>query len=168
MRDLNIDIPVDWNIYNTRAVVMLQKRVTELKRIPETIRTQVNDKVRDVLGQSVEQGWSRDKLIMEMTDGMKDTYNIAQNRAQTIAKTELGGVFNDSRLESFLDVGVTEHEWAHSTSGQIKHPREDHLISERRHIGETFSNGLLYPHDPSGSAEQVINCNCLTYPVVED
>ena len=166
MGDLNITIRPDWDIYNTRAVTMLERRVDKVTQVTETIIDKLSTDIRLDLQTSIEEGWSRKTLVDKLTETVKGDMNIAQNRATTIAKTELGGTFNDSRLESFLDLGITEHEWAHSTSGQIKEPRPDHLISEKRRIGETFSNGLMYPHEPNGPADQVINCSCMTYPVI--
>ena len=35
-----------------------------------------------------------------------------------------------------------------------------HVDGEIRELEEKFSNGLLYPSDPKGKAEEVINCRC--------
>ena len=41
--------------------------------------------------------------------------------------------------------------------------RESHQMvdGEIRELDEKFSNGLMYPGDPSGSAAEVINCSCV-------
>ena len=53
-----------------------------------------------------------------------------------------------------------------STSG-LPNIRETHLEAEKYSDDkgglkpdETFPNGLLYPGDPNGAAEEVINCRC--------
>lgn len=41
---------------------------------------------------------------------------------------------------------------------RLSHAKVDGEVKE---LEETFSNGLLYPGDPSGSAAEVINCRCV-------
>ncbi len=43
-----------------------------------------------------------------------------------------------------------------------KKTRDSHarVDGEVREIGEKFSNGLMFPGDPSGSAAEVVNCRC--------
>jgi uncharacterized protein with gpF-like domain len=40
--------------------------------------------------------------------------------------------------------------------------RDSHraIDGEVRNLGEQFSNGLLFPHDPNGPADEVVNCRC--------
>ena len=50
-------------------------------------------------------------------------------------------------------------QWDASLDGRTRdsHARVD---GEIRELDEKFSNGLMYPGDPSGSAAEVINCRC--------
>jgi len=42
------------------------------------------------------------------------------------------------------------------------------MDGETRPFNEPYSNGLMYPGDPGGSAEEVINCRCVeTYDLIE-
>ncbi len=49
--------------------------------------------------------------------------------------------------------------WLTSGSSAV---RDEHIPLHRETVGinETFSNGLRFPHDPNGSAKQVVNCVC--------
>jgi len=156
--DLGLDVGVSWDIWDTRAKELLEYRVTKVSQVDDTIRAGIREK----LGGAIEGGWTID----ETADVLRDTFNIAQNRAPTIARTELSGAINDSRIAGFKDVGITRHEWVSSKDEAV---RSAHRIDgEIQVIGETFSNGLRYPNDPAGDAENVINCRCLTLPVFEE
>jgi SPP1 gp7 family putative phage head morphogenesis protein len=81
-----------------------------------------------------------------------------------IARTELGGVISDARVEAFKDAGINKHQWL--TAGD-ENVRTSHMEcdGEVRTIGERFPNGLLNPNEEGGPAGEVINCRCLTLPV---
>jgi uncharacterized protein with gpF-like domain len=69
--------------------------------------------------------------------------------------------------------GVEEHEWV--TSGdQFVRSKEPHshvaLDGVVRAVGDSFRTDrpLHHPGDPAGDPEDVINCRCVTAPVVKD
>jgi HK97 family phage portal protein len=156
--DLGLDVGIGWDIWDTRAKDLLEYRVNKVSQIDDTIRAGIREKV----GLAIEHGWTND----ETSDVLRDTFNIAQNRAPTIARTELSGAINDSRVEGFKEVGISRHEWLSSKDELV---RDGHAIDgEVQIIGQTFSNGLRYPHDPAGDAGNVINCRCITLPVFEE
>ena len=153
-KDIGLDI--SFNIYDTGAPGKLNERVIKgkLSEITDTMRDQMRGTIKD----GIESGWTES----ELSGAIRDKYNIAQNRADAIARTELGGVINDSREEGFKSVGFTKHSWLSARDGSV---RETHQIDgETVKIGNSFSNGLEYPNDPNGSAEEVINCRCVALP----
>lgn len=156
--ELGIQVEPVFNIYDTGAINRLQFRVTKVKNlVSETMRNQV----RGVLEVGVKEG----RTTAEIADGIRHVFNVGQNRSTAIARTELGGVVNDSRIEGFLSEGFLYHEWLSSRDVKV---RPEHTIDgEIVKIGEMFSNLLLYPNDPGGDAGNVINCRCLTLPVKE-
>lgn len=169
VRDLfkDLGMEISFSIYDTRAVQLLQRRVTKVKDITATMQKQL----RGVLGDGISGGWSEE----EVANAIRDKFNVLQNRAPTIARTEIGNVINDSRMESFKYVGFEKHEWLSAKDEMVRSPDADppspfdHRIDgEEVHIGSPFSNGLLYPNDPSGEAGNVINCRCLTLPTPKD
>lgn len=152
-----------WSIWDTRAKELLQYRVNQgsLALVPTTVQ----DGIKEKLGAALEGGWSID----ETADALRDTFNIAQNRAPMIARTELGGAINDARIAGFKDVGFKKHEWVSSRDGNVRESHQEaNLDSTVVEIGQRFSNGLLYPNDPGGEASEVINCRCITLPVFEE
>ncbi len=157
-KDLGLEMGFSFNIWDTRAVQLLQMRVDKVKDITDTIRKEL----RGVLGDAISSGWSED----ETADAIRGKFNIVQNRAPTIARTEIGNVINDSRFESFKYVGFGSTEWLSAKDDRVR-PGHD-IDGEEAPLGQRFSNGLRYPNDPDGEPENVINCRCLTLPVPKD
>jgi len=146
--DLGMEAAESFTIYDTGAIEKLNNRLDKVSGVTDTIRDQMKDTIKD----GIEGGWTES----ELSSAIRDKYNIAQNRSDTIARTELGGVINDSRIEGFTSVGFGKHSWLSARDGSV---RDLHMIDgEIVKIGEQFSNGLRYPNDPEGEPENVINC----------
>jgi len=107
--------------------------------------------------------------IQKMVSRYKD--NFLKLRADTIGRTEALSTLHKGRLESFEqavrngDVGPeeVEREWQ---SAQDSRVRESHAEMNGQTIGlndfyETPDGAaLMYPGDPSGPPEEIINCRC--------
>jgi hypothetical protein len=107
------------------------------------------------------------EAILEKLPGM------SRYRALTIARTETHSIAMQAELESISsdpDLEGTEMQktWISSADDRT---RTDHINVNDTSVGldETFTVGdseLLYPGDPEGPPEQVINCRCvLVYSV---
>lgn len=159
--DLGMAVVSSFDIHDTGAVAKLNSRLDKVSDITDTIRDQMRGTIKD----GIEGGWTE----TELSGAIRDKYNIAQNRADTIARTELGGVINDSRTEGFISVGFEKHSWLSARDGSVRTPPDsefNHAIDDEPpvKIGEPFSNGLRYPNDPDGEAGNVCNCRCITLP----
>ena len=142
------EIEEDWSIFDTAAVTRLDERVNLLKGITGTLRNQVNDAMKFALSEGMTNS--------ETAELLRDKYNIAQNRAPTIARTEIGGVLSDSRIETYKSFNFEKHEWLDSRDGDV---RPEHQIDrEVTMIGENFTNGMRWPYDNTAPAGLVINC----------
>jgi hypothetical protein len=164
--DIGLDVGIGWDIWDTRAKDMLEYRVHRVTQVDDTIRAGIREK----LGYALENGWSID----ETADVLRETYNIAQNRAPTIARTEIAGAINDSREAAFIEEGFQKHMWITARDMDVRGndpaDKYDHTTSEGeiRTFGDAFPCGLTRPHDPAGDAGNVINCRCDTLPVFEE
>jgi len=155
---LGIEIRPNWSIFNTSAVQKVNERVNKVTNITETVRKQVDEAVK----YSIKNGLSEEAAGKEI----RGIYNKFQNRAKTIARTEIGTVMNESRIEAYSDLGYERHEWLTSRDDDV---RDNHRIDgEVATLGTPFSNTLLWPNDENAAAEDVINCRCITVPVVGD
>lgn len=87
-------------------------------------------------------------------------------RADTIARTEVVGAYSNGDRAGAValgDHGPVEHSWM-ATGGA--RTRESHAEADGQTVGfdEPFIVGgerLMFPHDPSGSPENVVNCRCV-------
>lgn len=88
---------------------------------------------------------------------------MALHRARTIARTEIGAAQNAGLLASADELGVSYHRaWITITDGR---ERLSHALADGQTIGpgQKFKVGdaeLEHPGDPTGPAEEVINCRC--------
>ena len=128
------------------------------------IRDQKIVGVADNVRQSINKG----EPISEMANRIKSKFNeISKGRAKTIARTEMGAAYGQGRQVAMEAAGVEWKEWL--TSGRAN-VREAHVQAngQRVKVGEKFEVGgeeLEGPGDPTGSPENVINCNCVAIAV---
>jgi|GEM_PF-2137937 len=93
--------------------------------------------------------------------------DLTQHRADTIARTELVGAFNNGEhagLSSLGEYGPTMKTWL-ATGGSRTRPSHRAADGQTVPFRETFSVGhyqMKHPHDPMGPAEEVVNCRCTT------
>lgn len=89
--------------------------------------------------------------------------NIGYNNAVRIAKTEGHRVQVQSTMDACYkakDKGANVvKQWDSTLDART---RDSHMAvdGEIREISKPFSNGLMFPGDPSGAAAEVINCRC--------
>lgn len=154
---------------------IFQNKLTQLVSIQSgkkitTITNTSKDKIlgiiRDVLDESDAEGWGIDKITSELYK--KVGQNLRGNgyaRAKAIAQTEMISASNQAAEFAAQSTGY-EYRKFWSTSG-LQGIRSTHIEAEQYSDSvnglrpdQTFPNGLLYPGDPSGSPEEVINCRC--------
>lgn len=93
---------------------------------------------------------------------------LLQLRGEVIGRTESMASLNQAAFEAHrqaveqgrVQANAVRKVWK---SSKDKRTRDTHraLDSESAGLEQRFSNGLLYPGDPSGAPEEVINCRCL-------
>lgn len=107
------------------------------------------------------------EVLPELEGSVARVFANRDARAQTIARTESGHAAESARFEQFQSDGITKLRWITQADGEV---RESHAMvdGDVALMGSTFKNGLRYPLDPRGDAEDVINCRCSAAPVFED
>lgn len=130
------------------------------RRITEITATTGND-IRRIVANAREEGLSERetaKLIQEIAP-IKSA-----SRAQTIARTEAHGSSQGISLSVANETDIPMKKvWLTNISDRT---REEHIDvdGQTRPLNQTFNVGgeaLEYPGDPSGSAENTINCRCV-------
>jgi hypothetical protein len=153
-----------WKLPAQDALDLIASRENLISGLPDELFGDVQSAISDGLkaGESLDQISNR---ILTLFDEFTST------RADLIAQTETSAAYGFASHAAAVQAGVLYKQWLHA--GFPKIPREDHLeidglimpIDEPYPVGEP---PLMYPHDPDGSAEDVINCGCISIPATEE
>jgi len=122
----------------------------------EKITATTFEKLKSEFQASFDAGESRPELVARI----ENTYGeITEWRSNLIARTEVHIASQYANMEGYKQAGLNIKIWV--AVGDI-HTRDSHYImdGQERPIGMPFSNGLMFPGDPTGSAGEVINCRC--------
>lgn len=155
------------SVFQTKLTQYLNDTKKEaIRKITNTTQEALRKVINDVLDQADTEGWGIDKITSNLYKQAKQ--NLIGNgyaRSRAIAQTE---VISASNKASEFAAQSTGYEYLKfwSTSG-LPNIRPTHIEAEQYSNqrdglkpNETFPNGLLYPGDPNGSAEEIINCRC--------
>ncbi len=106
---------------------------------------------------------------MQIQDRIKDEFNFANNRAATIARTEVGATVEAGKHEGRKQAGVPLKSWLWSRreKGRQQHARTEQKYTEAPiPLDDDFviaGTTITCPHPrATGVAEQDINCGCTT------
>jgi SPP1 gp7 family putative phage head morphogenesis protein len=117
---------------------------------------------------AIQRGIEEGLGVEQTADIIRDQYGYNQSRSETIARTEIGNVIEDSRNAAFESLGVEKTIWVSARDPKVRPTHEESFNPDPVKLGDTFPNGLRYPNDPLGDAADVINCRCIAIPAVED
>ncbi len=149
-------------IGNARAAQYLQEK-------PLKFAEEVNETTLQSLRDELSEGVGAGESIGEIGDRVSKVFDEARGfRTETISRTEVGSSLNFGRNEEMTEQGVEKKMWL----AIFSNTRDDHAEASGQvvKIDESFEVGgesLEYPQDPSGSAGNVINCQCSVSPVVD-
>ena len=115
-------------------------------------------KIRDIIAPLEKAGAS----IEQMRKALDSLYldQIIPNRSEVIARTEVIGASNAGSSYAADQTGLKlEKEWLSTRDDRT---RESHvgMDGEKRPKEKKYSNGLMFPGDPEGEPEEVIQCRC--------
>lgn len=121
--------------------------------------------IEDTLNDAIRNGWGADETANRLEDD-----DLTKARARMIVRTETVRAANFAQLAAAdNEIYEVEKEWIAvedsrtrtwaSTRGKADHTHAG-VDGQRVGLYEPYSNGLMFPGDPMGSAEQTINCRC--------
>jgi hypothetical protein len=120
----------------------------------------------------VEQGYRDGLGVSDIARGIRDRIpGMSQIRGALIARTETHGAANFGADVAARETGLNlRKEWV---AGMDARTRRSHARADGQIVGmdEPFEVGgasLMYPGDPSGPADETINCRCAVAHVVVD
>lgn len=156
---------------STRGLTGVAK--TKLKNEALSRATSMTDTVKESMRVVFKEAAERDLSLAQTKALLKERIQgmVSDGKLDTIARTEYNNAYGygqNHALEKLDKKGakVTRTWRVSGTNVRESHAKCE---GEQRGIGQAYSNGLLYPGDPSGGPEEVINCNCwLEIDVQED
>lgn len=143
----------DFNVSSVMTSWMKQRADVFVRRINDT----TFNKLTEQFAESLAAGESRKDLIKRIEQTYKD---ISIARAATIARTEVHNATQYGTMEGYKQAGMTIKIWA-SVRDHVTRDSHYSLDGEERPMDKHFSNGLMWPGDPAGPAEEVVNCRCV-------
>lgn len=120
-------------------------------------------KLKKTITQEISRGIASSLPYRDIARNIGNVSGAPLSRAKTIARTE------GHRIQQMSTVDAQQaakskgadvlKQWDATLDGRT---RESHrrVDGEIRELDEKFSNGLMFPGDPSGSAAEVVNCRC--------
>lgn len=146
--------------------VTVRKGAEDGKKITDTLRDVLTRGLRKAITDNPN---DTEKAIAQMQSHVKDTFaTYTTSHAKMIAVTEVRSSVDLSKAEYVRELiarnpnklRVTK-KWIHHDH-LVKIPRPTHkaIDGEKVLFNQPFSIGLMYPHDPSAPASEVIGCQC--------
>lgn len=160
-------IDTSFTLYNHEAVEKLLKDQPDIlprprMDIPKDKRWN-KQKLTSALTQGILQGESIDKLSKRL----RSVTDMDENAAVRNARTMMTGAQNAGRETAYeraqnMGIGI-KRAWMATLDSRTRESHI-HLDGEIRALDEPFSNGCMFPGDPSGEPSEVYNCRCRTVP----
>jgi SPP1 gp7 family putative phage head morphogenesis protein len=155
-------IRMDDNIKYLISNATTQRLKYVVDEVTETNRKQVNDTITKL----IDDGSSVD----ELKGGIKQYFNRANNRAETIARTEITAQLNGGLLLQYDQAGIKQKQWVTNID---EYTRDAHVMANGQIVDTNKAflvdgEFLMMPGDGNGSAGNVINCRCSVFPVMEE
>lgn len=157
----DLGLEYSFNVEAPRVLALLTQLRFRLDGITRTMAKQMR--------LSLAEGISNSETIDQLRDRVAAVLDVSLGRARTVASTETGVAFNSGRNEAMVQAGINKQQWLSARDPDVRetHAPGTGVDGEVIEMGETFSNGLRWPQDPSGAPGETINCRCVALPIVE-
>lgn len=126
--------------------------------------SEVSEEVHATVMSRISEGLDAGDTAKQLADRLRAGFNdIDRGRGMTIAITETNSAYGTARHAAMKSAGISHKEWLTSGNANVRptHQEANHQVVG---IDEPFEVGgekLMFPGDPDGSPENVINCHCI-------
>ncbi|NIU03774.1 MAG: hypothetical protein GWN29_04970 [Gammaproteobacteria bacterium] len=128
------------------------------------------DTVRDVVPAPMRGSRVLPTQRYRLTDG-GSLYAFSPERAELIARTEMGQAENTGIVEGYRATGVLGIEWLAYDDGRTGDRRHNEMKGIAVAMGERFvlpdGTPMRYPGDPNAPIKHLANCRCSTRPIFD-
>ena len=106
--------------------------------------------------------------LQKTIDRLARLFDGNEARARLIANTEIGMAVSSARFETMKQAGVKFHKWVNMDYSNVRRLHTDPPDGPNGEVvglGQSFSNGMMYPRQFGFGPEQVCNCRCIAHMV---
>lgn len=168
-RQSGLNLTADFATYDRRQLESLiqegQSPFTKIAYKQMGKDAAIVKQLKTQMGVAIMNGESQQKLLKRI----QSVTGQLRWQAKRVAQTERVRVQSEARFNSMQQGKALGLEMEKEWTARLYNTRIDHALAHLEVVGidEKFSNGLMHPGDPNGSAAQVINCRCVMKPQVK-
>lgn len=155
-------IPLIFPLDQKAVVAAIQNETKLSENLYTALGKDIVDLRKKIAGE-ISRGLSSGQMYSEISRNIASWARIPKNNAMRITRTEAHRIqckaTADAQHRAKEKGADVVKQWDSTLDSKT---RESHVAmdGEVAELDDTFSNGLEYPGDPKGSAEEVINCRC--------
>lgn len=163
---------VEWTLNSPGMQKVLKERLKQITVINTTTFKIARKQISDAITISVEQGLSRSATAKLLKKEINKVYKGRINTV-TIARTETASIHSQTRMDVYDQVGVKKLKWLTADDELVRGKGADfphdvlHEVVRTRAKGFYNNEKIRFPHDPSASPSNTINCRCMVRSVKE-
>ena len=120
-------------------------------------------KLKKTITQEISRGIASSLPYKDIARNISNVSGAPLSRAKTIARTEGHRIqqtsTRDAQYSAKAKGADIVKQWDAALDGRTRDSHR-HVDGEIKELDEKFSNGLMFPGDPSGGAAEVVNCRC--------
>ena len=154
-------VGVAFDIRNPRAESWIKRKVFQFAyEVNKTTEKELRSALRSALGAG--------SSISDIKKEVARIFGFAEGyRNERIARTETLSATNYGAQEAIIQSGLKcKKEWV-ATLDERTRDRHAEMDGETAELDQPFSNGLMFPGDPDGPPEEIINCRCTEVHIFE-
>lgn len=155
-------IPLIFPIDQEQVLAAIQTESNLSTTLYESLGHNIKDLQKKIAGE-ISRGIAGGQMYTEITRNIAGYARIPKNNAMRITRTEANRIQNKASMDACNKAkskGADVVKQWDATLDKRTRKRHRHVDGEIRELDEPFSNGLMYPSDPDGKPEEVINCRC--------
>lgn len=155
-------IPLIFPLDQKAVVDAIQNETKLSQKLYTRLGYDITDLKKKITGE-ISRGLSTGQMYSEIARNIASWAQIPKSNAMRITRTEAHRIqckaTSDAQHRAKEKGADVVKQWDSTLDSKT---RESHveMDGEIAELDDTFSNGLEYPGDPKGSAEEVINCRC--------
>lgn len=156
------NIPIALGIDEKQVLTSISKKIENMT-FADREETNMNDFKKKVKAE-ITRGIANGSKYSEIVRNLDNVTNEGVNSSYRICRTEMGRVSQEAKYDSMVKAKESGadvvKQWDSTMDSKT---RESHakVDGEVKELDEPFSNGLMFPGDPTGGAAEVINCRCV-------